>query len=175
MGRMKDRRNRRTRMKKQGTKGLIWQVHSDPSSPTYGSVKAASLGLKPRDSKPTSSAQPRGNSSYVETQSKARSCFSRISSPSELRGSWNHILFLERRRRREPPGSVWDGRAPALKPQPALQTQPLRCPERTHRLWKVTKLDQRVNLGSTQVSKFTMLSFGFQAQALALLSTIQRQ
>ena len=102
---MKDRRNRRMRMKKQGTKGLIWQVHSDPSSPTYGSVKAASLGLKPRDSKPTSSAQPRGNSSYVETQSKARSCFSRISSPSELRGSWNHILFLESRRRREPPGS----------------------------------------------------------------------
>lgn len=108
MGRMKDWRNRRMRMKKQGTKGLIcliWQVHSDPGSPTYGSVKAASLGLKPRDSKPTSSAQSRGNSSYVETQPKAWSCFSKTSSPSELRGSWNHVPFLERRRRREPPGS----------------------------------------------------------------------
>lgn len=61
-------------MKKEGTKGsicLIWLLHSDPSSPTYGSAKPTSLRLKPRDSKPNSGTQPRGDSSYVETQSKA--------------------------------------------------------------------------------------------------------
>lgn len=106
MGRMKDWRNRRMRMKKIRDKRLHLphlQVHSGPGSPTYGPVKAASP--KPRDSKPTSSAQSRGNSSYVETQSKAWYCFSGISSPSELRGRWNHIPFLERQRCREPPGS----------------------------------------------------------------------